>query len=261
MDIVNIPCHIHEELLINRIARVIDNTRCDCIALSAGIDTSLIAAISVGLVRHIPKALIVYYKNGIPRDLTYAIHVAKTLGLDIEFIEVDDNYIARVLPEVFEVARGVGYDEYMDIELRNDVVFYAVLKKSRDMCRCIYTGTGGDETFCGYSFVYETMSDGEIDEKRRVWAYSGRYPEKEFAKILNIKIVTPYLEKEVLEESLTIPVRCLRRTPFMGKDILRDILRRMGLEIIAERVKAPAEAGAGTEILNMDYFNRIKQSR
>ncbi len=258
MYIANIPCHVHEEFLINRIANVIKRTECDCIALSAGIDTALIAAIAVKVVKHMPKALVAYYKHGIPKDLIYAVYVAKTLGLDIEFIEINDEYVARILPIVAEIARGSGHEDY--IEIRNDVVFYAVLEKAKNMCKCIYTGSGGDETFCGYSFMYSQLLESEIDEKRRVWAY-GRYPEKEIAKILNVNVVMPYLDQEVLEESLTIPVRCLRTITSEGKTILRDILRSMGLNFVAERIKAPAEAGAGTEIMDKDYFNRIKSNQ
>ncbi len=254
MEIVNMPCHIYENLLIDRIASVIEKTRCECIALSGGIDTSLIAAISVNVVRHIPKAIVAYYKNGIPRDLVYALYIANVLGLDIEFVEIDDRYIAKVLPMIIEIARKGGHEDY--IEIRNDVVFYTILEKAKNRCRCIYTGSGGDEVFSGYSFMYEQLMENEIDEKRRVWAY-GRYPEKEIANILNVNIVTPYLDQKVLELALTIPIKCLRSTILRGKEILRNILEGMGLYIVAYRVKTPAEAGAGTDIIDSNYLNRI----
>jgi len=254
MKVINMPCHIYEKLLIDRIASVIEKTKCDCIALSGGIDTSLIAAISVNVVRHIPRAIVTYYRNGIPRDLIYALNIAKVLGLDIEFIEIDDRYIAKILPILTEIAKRGGHEDY--IEIRNDVVFYATLEKAKDRCRCIYTGSGGDEVFSGYSFMYIQLLENEIDEKRRTWAY-GRYPEREIANLLNVNIVAPYLDQKVLELALTIPIRCLRTTILRGKEILRNILMDMGLCIIADRIKTPAEAGAGTDVIDSNYLNRI----
>jgi len=247
-------CHVYEHVLVNRIANVIDRTKCDCIALSGGIDTSLIAAISVKVVKHLPKAFVAYYKGGLPRDLMYALHVAKTLGLDIELLEINDEYVMKVLPLVTKVV-SKGHEDY--IEVRNDVVYFAILEKAKNACKCVYVGSGGDEIFCGYSFMCKQLLESEIDEKRRMWA-RGTYPEGVIANLLGVNTVTPYLNDEVLEVALSMPVRCLRTVTLRGKEVLRNALESLGLNLIADRVKTPAEAGAGTDVMDQNYFNSIR---
>jgi len=254
MVVLNMPCHIYEYVLVGKIANVIERTKCDCIALSGGVDTSLIAAVSVNVVKHLPKAFIAYYRGGVPRDLMYALYVAKALGLDVELVEVGDEYVVRVLPLVMKVAGG-GHEDY--IEVRNDVVFFAVLEKAREVCKCVYVGSGGDELFCGYTFMCRQLLESEIDVRRRAWA-RGRYPEKVIASLLGVNVVAPYLDDEVVEVALMMPVRCLRTATLRGKEVLRNALESLGLNLIADRVKTPAEAGAGTDVMDQNYFNSIR---
>jgi len=46
---------------------------------------------------------------------------------------------------------------------------------------------------------------------------------------------------------MKIPTDCLRSQLMRGKEILRLILNSHGLDLVGERIKTPAESGAGTK--------------
>ena len=239
-----LPCNVHRELLLKKLREVVERTRCSCIALSGGIDTSVIAAVARGMGIGL-RGYTVIYTEGVPRDLPYADRVARALGMELRVIRIGRGFVGEAIP----VVRRCISVEPDYIELRNDVVFYAALLRAReDGCSCIYTGSGGDEIFAGYSFLL-TLGSERLEELRARYAYCGRYPELEIARCLGVEVVAPYLSKEVLETALRIPITCLRTGVLRGKEILREILDDLGLHTIASRVKAPAESGAGTDVL------------
>jgi asparagine synthase (glutamine-hydrolysing) len=241
----NIDCSVFEYRLLDILNRYVERNRCECIALSGGIDTTLIAAIATlnGIELN---GFYAYYVSGIPRDMPYVIYVSKKLNIPAEFISMDLEYIKSALNDVYRCISKNVYHE-LCVELRNDVVFYTVLKVAKEHgCSCIYTGSGGDEVFAGYGFML-WLPEEELEGYREKWGVGGRYPEIEMGKCLGVNVVAPYLSKEVLEEAMKIPARCLRGSGFEGKRILRNILSRFGMEFIGERAKTPAEAGAGTD--------------
>ena len=238
-------CRGFEYLVQKALENAIINRRCNCIALSGGIDTTLIAFLAkkhgIDLTGYS-----VYFIDGIPRDLIYINYVSKILNIPVKYIPMSLDYIKSILSDVYRCISGNTYHE-LCIELRNDVVFYTVLRNAlEDGCRCIYTGSGGDELFAGYSFMVWLL---ERDLESYVEKYSlyGRYPELIIGRCIGIDVVAPYLSKEVIETVLNIPGKCLRGDSMEGKKILRDILKSVGLDKVAERMKTPAEAGAGTD--------------
>ncbi len=62
------PCGTHAWLLTRALEDFLSRSRCDCIALSGGIDTSLIVALAGKLGRKL-RAYTAFYLGGIPRDL------------------------------------------------------------------------------------------------------------------------------------------------------------------------------------------------
>ena len=242
---MSLDCEVFEYRILNLLRRFVRENACDCIALSGGIDTSTIAAIAKleGLDL---RGFYAYFVDGIPRDLIYVNRLAKELNIPMTFIPMTIDYVKNVLRDVYECVKDGVYHE-LCIELRNDIVFYTVLKAAKDAgCRCVYTGSGGDELFAGYSFM-TWLPENELESYRERWALYGRYPELVISRCIGIKVVAPYLSKEVIEEALKAPTMCVRGELFEGKRILRNILKRLGIDYIAERVKTPAEAGAGTD--------------
>lgn len=244
---IRIPCHAYRDMVFSRLVEVVANYKCDCIALSGGIDTSviLLAAVSTGLK---PRGYTAVYRRGLPKDIVYANYLSKALNIDIDYVYIDARDVEALVPRVIECIGRNRIDSHRDggcIEIRNDIVFYSLLARARDdRCRCILVGSGGDELFAGYSFMLNLCED-EL-EKTIDRFISGRYSELDIARCIGVKAVAPFTDTLLVEIAKKIPLNCLRSEKMMGKEILREILAEKGLYIISSRAKTPAESGAGT---------------
>ncbi len=230
-----------------RVIDVIKDYRCGCIALSGGIDTSviLLASLKTGFK---PRGYIAIYREGVPRDLIYAEYLSKILNVDLRYVFIDPAETNLLRDEVVRCIGPEKIDSHGDggcIEIRNDIVFYTTLKKTKENgCECVYVGSGGDEIFAGYSFMLN-LTEQDL-EKKIDSMIRGRYPEIELSRCLGVEVVAPFLDPRVLEFATQIPINCLRTGSMTGKDILREILATNNLYLISERRKTPAESGAGT---------------
>lgn len=248
-------CLEHGLRLFYKLVEYVRAARCDCIALSGGIDTSLVAlaARTAGLELH---AVTVYYSNGLPRDLWYAVSLAKTLNLQHEILEINDDYIASRARMIIECT---GRSDY--IEVRNDAVFLAALEWSAThSCRCLFTGDGGDELLAGYTFL-RTLRGNELRRAQYRLGVAGRYPALELADCIGVKVEAPLLYDEVISIAVSTPTCCLLGDSLEGKHIARLVLEDAGLEWLAWRPKTPAEAGAGTDILTRDALEALTGMR
>lgn len=242
------PCEALQHLLREALSSVLLRTRCDCIALSGGVDTALIAALANYLGLEL-RGYTVIYAGGLPRDLPYVNYLEKKLGMRVDYVILKDSDIVRRAELLKEVLKNSPVADPV-IEMRNDVVFHAALEKAlKDGCECVYTGSGGDEVFVGYRFmIYER--ERELEALTLRYALRGYYPELAIGRLLGVEVVAPYLTDEVLRVALRIPIDCLRGYSMTGKEILRSILKSLGLDYVALRTKTPAEAGAGTDVIN-----------
>lgn len=245
---LRIPCHIYAEIILRKLVDIVRRSGCDCIAISGGIDTTLVllAARIAGLKL---RGYSAYYRDGIPKDLPYITYVAKRFGISVTYVAIDRNDVERLVKDVVKCIGKEKLDSHGDggcIEIRNDIVFYAVLKKAKeDGCKCVFVGSGGDEVFAGYSFMLKLKEDELIKARER--ASRGRFPEIELAKCLNVEVSAPLLAPELLSIALDMPAECLRSQRMKGKEVLRSILKSYGLYFVGDRDKTPAEEGAGTK--------------
>ena len=244
-------CLEHGLRLFEKLVEYVEAAGCDCIALSGGLDTGLVAlaAAEAGLR---PRAVTVYYTGGLPRDLWYAITLARMLGFRHELLPVDDSYIASRARTILECT---GRRDY--IEVRNDAVFLAALEWSaKSGCRCMFTGDGGDELLAGYTFLRTLYGDGLRGEQLRL-GVRGRYPALELADCIGVRVEAPYLYDEALAVALQTPTCCLLGESLEGKYVSRLVLEELGFGWLAERPKTPAEAGAGTDVLDREALGEI----
>ncbi|MCS7111306.1 MAG: asparagine synthase C-terminal domain-containing protein [Ignisphaera sp.] len=217
--------------------------------MSGGIDTTTVAlaARSAGLTLN---GFLAIYRGGLAKDVPYAEYVARTLGIDLTYVFIDAEEAHEVAQRIVECIGRDKLNSHGDggcIEIRNDIAFYRIMVEARNRaCNCVFTGSGGDELFSGYSFMV-VQSGEKIRDMIERFATRGRYPELEIAECVGVKAVSPYLDRDAVALALEIPVECLRTSLMMGKEVLREILATHSLQLVALREKTPTESGAGTK--------------
>lgn len=254
---IPIPCYTYVDLLFKKLVEVVSMYRCDCMALSGGIDTSviLLATLEAGFK---PKGYIATYSLGLPKDLVYVDYISKVFNVDVELVQILNEAVEDLKNRVIECIGIDKIDSHKDggcVEVRNDIVFYTTLKKARDDgCKCVFVGSGGDELFAGYGFMLNLISKNLEETIHRL--ARGRYAELEIAKCLGVKVAAPFLDKFIIEFAEEIPIECIRSEKMVGKEILREILNRKGLYFVSERTKTPAESGAGTIAICKSIYDK-----
>lgn len=246
---MGLPCDYFSERLFHTLKDVVRRHPCSCIALSGGIDSTVVALATraAGLK---PRGFLAVYSGGLAKDLPYAVYVAKSLGIELSYVFIDAEGASRAARGVVECIGSDRLNSHGDggcVEIRNDIVFYSTMVGTRDAgCDCVYTGSGGDELFSGYGFML-MRSSSDIRKTIERFVSKGRYPELEIARCVGVRAISPYLDGEVLTLVLEVPVDCLRSVSMRGKEVLREILAEHGLQWIASREKTPAESGSGTK--------------
>ncbi|MDC0063946.1 asparagine synthase C-terminal domain-containing protein, partial [Candidatus Nitrosopelagicus sp.] len=118
----------------------------DCIALSGGLDSSIIAHLRK---EQKPQAITIITKDFLGTDLTYAQIIAKHTGLTLSLMQVTMEEVLDSINETIKIL-----DNFNDIEIRNSIVphlYLSSLKKKG--VNSVITGDGADEIFAGYNFL------------------------------------------------------------------------------------------------------------
>ncbi len=127
----------------------------DCILLSGGLDTSIVAAVVSarlgGSVATRFKAYTVVLKGAPSPDLDFSKLISRKFLIPQKVKEVELSELEEYLPEVISVLKS-----FDPMEVRNSVVAYIGMKEARkDGCFNVMTGDASDELFAGYSFVFK----------------------------------------------------------------------------------------------------------
>jgi len=247
MGVCNYLYYYTEELLKIMVDVLPHKNACACVTLTGGVDSTVIAlaARSAGLRI---KAYTAFYINSLPKDLPYAIYVARSLGATHELLPISANYALKLSEEVVKLLRT-----FDPVEVRNDVAALAVLKKAaEDGCEYVLTGDGGDELFAGYTYM-AAMTGEELSKYIRYLAKVAHYPTVELGRRLGINVVAPFTAEEVVRVALEVPPGYKRLNPYTGKYILRKIIEALIGPEVAWRPKTPAEEGSGTKALSELY--------
>ncbi|KAF9346086.1 hypothetical protein BGX26_002436 [Mortierella sp. AD094] len=261
------PARVQElrQLLLKSLEK---STPCDCILLSGGVDTSILAEAAFAvynqnkdtqkdLKRPLNGAVTVLCMDE-ARDEFYSTQISSRLGLKQEVVKVT---LDSVLEELeFCIKTLQTFDP---MELRNSIVIARGLSVAKSLgYKTVMTGDGADELFAGYSFLHNMSAE-------RLKAYSDRltvtmrFSGVVLAKALGLELVQPYLDQELIafsqqctrDEKINYHDHPKEREwqdrlegrQLHGKFILREAFEEEAFS--AWRKKEPIEVGSGTTVL------------
>lgn len=219
--------------------------RIDLIALSGGLDSSIIAALSKE--RWSPNAVAVIAADFVSTDLTYCQVASNEIRVPLSMCNVRTT---EILDGIRETIRILG--NFNDIEIRNSVVMYMTAKWAVGRgYRTIATGDGADELFAGYDFLMRTPKEQLAGEIERVCSVM-HFPSHAIGEALGISVVSPFLDKKVTAVALGMhPALKIRERgdgdhTIYGKWILRKSFEKIIPPSIAWRAKSAMQDGSGT---------------
>ena len=216
---------------------------------SGGLDTSILAAINPRL-RCVSVSL-----EAKAKDIHYSRLLSDFFNLEHFHREVSVDEAIESIPEVIKILKT------FDPAIPNDLTVYFGLKEAKKLgITEIATGDGSDEIFAGYSFM-ERIKDlaGYIERISRNMFFSSNV----LAESLGLKIRQPYIDKEVVDFALGIPVNLkIHRDngKIWGKWILRKAFEDKLPHELAWQSKRPLEIGSGMTRLRNIISSRIPDS-
>ena len=249
--------------LFDRLKEACKSCKLDSLSLSGGLDSTILAYF---LEERKPQSISIIAKDFEANDLTYCQLVAKEFNLPLNLMKVDTNEILEAVKNTISILKN-----FNDIEIRNNLVMYLVIKWVKDQgLRGIITGDGADELFAGYSFLLK-KSEEELDREIQRITSIMHFPTRKIGKALGVEVESPYLNQPVIEFAKTIPVNLkvkIEKNKKYGKWILRKTFEKKIPPQIVWRDKSPMQDGAGTSGLtnlfdsmvgNDDFFEKKKE--
>lgn len=237
--------------LYGTLEKIISNCKSESIALSGGLDSSIIA---YHLKDKKPQAVAIIAKDFLATDLTYSQLAAKEFGFPFKIKSVTTEELLEAIEECIKILKN-----FNDIEIRNSVVIYLALKEIKNSNqKYLLTGDGTDELFAGYNFL---LKKSEVDlekDLKRIWSIM-HFPSFKLGKTLGVTVESPFLDESIVEIAKKIPVKQkvgLKDGKKFGKFILRQIYDGKIPKAIVWREKSPLQDGAGTAGLS-DLFSSI----
>lgn len=226
--------------LYGELERAVSECSSDMLALSGGLDSSIIAHLVGGRA----DSVAVIAEDFVAPDLTYCQLASERLGTELRIERVGTD---RLLDAIDETIGILG--NFNDIEVRNSVVMYVAADHVRGRGRSgMITGDGADELFAGYDFFLR-RSPGELEsEQERIWDVM-HFPSHAIGRSLGVRVESPFLSDGMRELARSVPVEYKVREQggtTYGKWILRKAFEGRIPDSITWRRKTAMQDGAGT---------------
>ncbi|MGI0090047.1 MAG: asparagine synthase C-terminal domain-containing protein, partial [Nitrosopumilaceae archaeon] len=223
------------------VSDAVSNCKSDCIALSGGLDSSILAFC---LGNKKIRGIVTVTKDFPSVDLVHSQLVAKQtdLQLDVKTASIVD--LVHAIEETIKILKV-----FNPIEIRNSIVMYLTMNLAKEKgFTSIITGDGADELFAGYSFFQRKQGEELQKDLERIWKVM-HFPTLQIGKSLGIDVQTPFLNEKVVEYAKSIPADLKvhqERGKKYGKWILRKAFEKILPESITWREKSAMQDGSGT---------------
>ncbi|MBU4493356.1 MAG: hypothetical protein KKA61_03215, partial [Nanoarchaeota archaeon] len=229
-----------KEKLINSIKKRTFNLKKFGILFSGGIDSLIIALIckKIGLNFNC-------YAIGLEnsKDLEWAERTALALNLKLKTLTLELDETEKIIKRTIKILKQADI-----INVGVGSVIYAGIKLSKkDSINTLFTGTGSDELFAGYS-RFENIKG----INRECWSSLNNLfkdLKRDFliAKSQKTKLITPFLDEKVIKSAMEVPEK-YKLNKNIRKYILREIAVDLGLpKEFAFRKKTAAQYGSGID--------------
>jgi asparagine synthase (glutamine-hydrolysing) len=236
-----------EQALKNSILRF----KPDSILVSGGIDSSVIAAISV---KEFGDVRLISAGTEGSEDIYYAGILSSELNSPLYVVTITEKNLIHAIKEL----KALGLDIYNIIM---GITEFLSIEKAKEIgLKRIISGIGSDELFFGFQ-KHKTMKKDELEKFREdrlfympaldLWRLNS------IAHKLNISIAFPYLDDNVIGAALSKDIEELAKD--YDKFPIRSIGKSFGLSgKITERRKKAMQYGSGTVKL-LRYLSKKKK--
>jgi len=227
-----------DTIVSNHLKGVVGSAKKTGVLLSGGIDSTLITSY---VLSYIPSALIFSMGTASTKDRPYVDIATSHFNHTYDWVMLDADTIARVVPTVRNLLRDAEVDTtLMHISLAAGYYLVFQYAASRGV-KTIITGQGPDILFAGYhkykgitsteieTAILQDLKLLEIDKKR----------DTAMAKHFGITLINPYLTEQFVAFALTVPAQ-LKLVHGIEKYFMREwgASRNLPREIVERPKKA-----------------------
>jgi asparagine synthase (glutamine-hydrolysing) len=235
--------------------------------LSGGLDSSVIAQLTSGLYREKfgqdARLRTLAMGVGETEDIRNARIMADHIGSDHQELIVDFDKVLEVLPEV------IYHLESFDPSLvRSSVSNYLISRHAREAgFEVLLSGEGGDEIFCGYTYLKDYPSEHLTAKQVECLGYLHSNASLRLDRMNqcnSVRVVAPLISGELLDYALRIPPEFKQRPEGDGK--IEKWIFRKAYEpdlptVITWRGKQEFSQGSGSAALLPGYFEEVIDDR
>ncbi len=238
------------EVMINAVKESLDSGDIEGVALSGGLDSSIILAVAHQYNKNI-KAFTSTLAGNPGADLKYAKMLVEYLGVEHHVYEITQEDIKAIIPD------AVYYLESFDEDCIVGFIanYYTSLLASKHV-KSVLVGEGADELFGGYFRELQDISDPEEKERvgRRLLevAYNTALRRLDRGWMSNsVEYYAPFLHPAVVDicNKLPMELKCyaMDNGYTVEKWILREAFRDMLPQEITDRPKMRFSRGVGVD--------------
>ncbi|MBO8181949.1 MAG: asparagine synthetase B [Archaeoglobus sp.] len=225
-DVFSFDSEVGEEEFKERFYSILKNFKAKgCIAFSGGIDSSLLASIY-------DLDLVSVTANDKEEEWLRAC--GKLLGKDVEIKRFGKTEVEEVLPKLISTIESTDA-----LQVSIALPIYLVMEFSRNLgYTSIVFGQGADELFGGY-MRYATMDrrelrDSLVEDVRSI-GIKNLVRDTKIAYSFETKLVAPYLQWDLIELALRLPVE-LKVRKLNGEVVRKYILRKIALDLLPKEI-------------------------